>query len=122
MEPATQYPAIFSADGFFGTHPFFLPELVISILTVFGIILSLMFITETLGQIKPGLATTKPNGEKDLKVSPDWLEEGVKKDGSTHAIEVVAKEEEEEDPGLFGALIGNRETCKTSFLPMVLKT
>jgi hypothetical protein len=44
--PATKYPNVFDPNGFFGTHPYVLPNMIAACVTLTGFILCFLFLTE----------------------------------------------------------------------------
>ena len=104
-EPALQYPSVFQ-NTIFETFPFLLPNLLLSVFTVVGLCLCLVFLPETLG--KTHLYQGGPTGEGDVK-EPLLAESGEGK-------EVVAEKTTEADPGMWRVVFCESDTCQLSLL------
>lgn len=133
-EPATKHPGVFPPAGLFGRYPFFLPSFVVALLATVGLVLSLIYLPETLGSVKakegsPPGADVGDASAVEVDIAPGGgaaarRENGAGADGVREPLLVKAPGELEAganggaapDPGYWKAVFGERDTVVSTML------
>lgn len=112
VQPADQFPSMFSKTGLFGRFPFLLPNLLLGIFSCIGFWLCLFFLPETLSK---GQAYA---GENPLPTNREGEGKGTIDQNSTEEPLLGRMEEEGQkntgirDPGIWRVVFCEPDTCK----------